>query len=289
MLTSITKLLFQLSLSLALPSIVAAQLQVASSIPPQATLVTKLGGDMVNVTTVLRSGANPHTYEPTPGQIRQLRSVAIYFRTGMEFEEALLPKLRELNPQMEIVDLREGVDLLETECTHAHGDHHHHEHGSDPHIWLSAALLQKQVEHIANTLSIKLPEQKEKIVERQKNLNAELAVIHSELSEKLADLRGRRIYVYHPAFAYFCRDYGLTQVAVELGGKEATPRHLQSLMEKARAEGVRIIFAQPQYNPRTARILAESIGAQVLLVDDLAEDPIANLRAIAGKFALKKQ
>lgn len=266
-----------------------AQLQVASSIPPQATLLKKLGGEAVEVVTVLKSGANPHTYEPTPGQIRQLRTVDIYFKTGMEFEEALLPKLKKLHPQMEVVDLREGLDLLEMECTHSHGDHHHHEHGVDQHIWLSAPLLQKQVERMASVLSAKLPEQQKQISERQALLNADLVTVHTDLSEKLAALRGKSIYVYHPAFAYLCRDYGMKQVAVELGGKEATPRHLQSLIEQARADGVRVIFAQPQYNPRTAQILAESLGAQVLLIDDLAKDPISNLREIARLLAQKEE
>lgn len=266
-------------------SVLAEPLRVAVSIPPHANLVERLGGVSVSVTTVLRPGANPHTYEPTPGTVQQLRYATLYFRTGMEFEEGLLPKLIKINPHLKIVDLRHGLDLLEVSCPHGHD--HHHDHGTDPHIWLSPLLLEKQVETISDTLVDHLPDNQETIRTQQAVLAEAIAKIHAELTERLASARGQKIYVYHPAFAYFCRDFDLIQVPVELGGKEVTPRHLQALIEQAKADNVRVIFAQPQYSPRTVQVLAEALNADVLLIDDLAEDPVANLRKLADQFMAK--
>jgi zinc transport system substrate-binding protein len=105
-----------------------------------------------------------------------------------------------------------------------------------------------------------------------------------EIKTTLAPLTERRFYVFHPAFGYFARAFELQQVAVEIAGKEPSARQLAELIERARAEGVRVIFVQPQFSQRSAQAVAEAIGGAVVTIDPLAHDYIGNLREVARQL-----
>jgi zinc transport system substrate-binding protein len=115
-----------------------------------------------------------------------------------------------------------------------------------------------------------------------------LAVFESELKEldgrihqELSRYSGRTFYVFHPAFGYFARAYGLRQVAVEQDGKSPTSKHLAALIEQAKAEQVRLILVQPEFPKESAAAVADAIGGAVATVNPLAEDYIANMERIA--------
>jgi zinc transport system substrate-binding protein len=107
--------------------------------------------------------------------------------------------------------------------------------------------------------------------------------LDARLRESLAPLKGRDFFVYHPAFGYFADAYGLRQIPVEIEGKEPTARQLARLIDRARAEGVRVIFVQPQFSAKSAQAIATAIGGSVIPLDDLAKDYLANLAAMAEK------
>jgi zinc transport system substrate-binding protein len=92
--------------------------------------------------------------------------------------------------------------------------------------------------------------------------------------------------VYHPAFGYFLDEFGIIQEAVETGGKEPTPRQLGRLIEKARAEKVKVIFVQAQFPAESARTAAAAAGAELVSLDPLAPDWLANI-SVMGE-ALKR-
>jgi len=93
-----------------------------------------------------------------------------------------------------------------------------------------------------------------------------------------------RFMVFHPSWGYFARDYGLEQVAVEIEGKEPKPNQLRKLIEKARAENIHVIFAQPQFSTKSAKLLAGEIGGEVVMIDNLAENWRQNMREVAEKL-----
>ena len=110
---------------------------------------------------------------------------------------------------------------------------------------------------------------------------SELDTLDNQLAEKLAFMKGHRFYVYHGAFAYFAQAYGLKQEAIELGGKRPEPKRLTELVAKAKKDGVKLIFVQPQFDQSSAKSLADSIGGQVLEIDPLEQDVFGNLKRIA--------
>jgi zinc transport system substrate-binding protein len=105
----------------------------------------------------------------------------------------------------------------------------------------------------------------------------------------LAPYRGRAFLVFHPGFGYFADAYGLKEEAVEAGGRSPGPKQFRALVEKAKAEGIKTVFVQPQYDPHSARAVAEAIGGEVVPMNGLAKDVLADLEDIAEKVKRSMQ
>jgi len=175
---------------------------------------------------------------------------------------------------------------------HAHDDHdghHDHDHGEfDPHVWLAPLLLEVQATKIATTLKEMDPDNAATYDANLKKLVADLYDLDFELAERLAPLKGGKIYVFHASFGYFAEAYGMKQVSVEMGGKSPSAKRVIELIEQAKEDKVKIIFVQPQFSQRSAKKIASEIGASVVPIDPLAKDVLANLREI-GKAVASSQ
>jgi zinc transport system substrate-binding protein len=89
---------------------------------------------------------------------------------------------------------------------------------------------------------------------------------------------------FHPSWGNFADAYGLVQVPIEIEGKDPKPAHLKELIEHAREKGINVIFVQPQFSTKNAKLVACEIDGQVVFADPLAADWLANLRQVADKF-----
>ncbi|NRB72767.1 MAG: zinc ABC transporter substrate-binding protein [Verrucomicrobiales bacterium] len=175
---------------------------------------------------------------------------------------------------------------------HDHG-HHGHDHGDgelDPHVWLSPAHLVEQIRTIQAEVEplFETEEAKSTIQENSRKLVQQLRDTDRELAEKLAPFRDQSFYVYHGAFGYFADAYGLSQVPVELSGRTPEPRQIAAMIDKAKEEGVSVIFVQPQFDQSSAKAIAESIGGIVVPIDPLKKDVISNLKHIASEITASK-
>jgi len=278
-----TRLFFFFLLSSFLNSPVKAdtlnKTSVFVSILPQVFFVEKIGGDRVEVDVLVQPGQSPHTYAPSPRQMGKLAKAKVYFRIGVPFENAFIPKIESSLPHLLIVDTRQGISLEKIE---EHGEEGH-DHGEelDPHIWLDPQLAKKQAEIIKNTLIQLDPEGRTLYENNFTIFSAELDALHERLSKALAPFRGKSFFVFHPAFGYFARAYGLKQIAVETGGTAPSARHLTGLIQSARQNDVKILFVQPQFSKKSAQTVAQAIGGTVVSLDPLAEDYFANMNSIA--------
>jgi zinc transport system substrate-binding protein len=258
------------------------------SIPPQAWLVRQIGGDRVAVEVMLPPGVGPHNYEPTARQIVQLGQADVYFRIGVPFEQTLLAKTHEAIGNINVVDFRNGITLrpMETfaDAEHEHAGHDHHDHGpADPHTWMSPELLMIQARTAADELIRLDPPGAEAYRANLAKTLATLQALNEDLAKTLAPVRGREMFVYHPAYGYFADAYGLIQKPIEIEGKSPTARELGILIDQARKVGATVIFAQPQDAGPGAAKAAQAISGRVVMLDPLAEDVPANLRSIATK------
>jgi zinc transport system substrate-binding protein len=256
--------------------------KITVSILPQEYFVKRIGGDLVNVTTLVQPGYSPATYAPTPKQMAGLATSTIYFRIGVPFENTLIPKLTRLIPQLTIVDQRQDIDMLPLKESHI--EHDEHQGDLDPHTWLDPKLALKQSIIIRDTLIRFDPQGAPEYNNNFASLAQDLKNLDSHLQKALKPFAGSSIYVFHPAYGYFCRAYDLTQKAINPSGKEPGARYLARLIEQANNENVQIIFVQPQFSDKAARTIAQSIGGNVVAIDPLAKDYLANMQSIARQL-----
>ncbi|HBI14074.1 MAG TPA: ABC transporter substrate-binding protein [Desulfobulbaceae bacterium] len=259
------------------------QLQIFVSILPEEFLAARVGGNRVQVETLVQSGHNPHTYAPTPRQMARLAKAQIYFRIGVPFEAPLIAKLQRTVPDLKIVDLQEGIDLLP--LAESGEEHHDHAGELDPHTWLDPNLALAQAQRMHSTLVTLDPEGREDYDRNLARLTDDLHEIDRTVRTILQPLAGQTIYVFHPSYGYFCKAYNLKQKAINVLGKETGAQHLARLIEEAKRDKVRVIFVQPQFSEKTAEAIARSIGGRVVALDPLSRDYLANLKTIALQIA----
>lgn len=261
-----------------------SRLGVVVTILPQAEFVENVGGDRVKVTVMVPPGASPHTYEPKPAQLKALAEATLYAKvgSGVEFELVWMEKLLATNKEMLVVDCSEGVELREVVVEDEHEDEHHG--AMDPHIWMSPANARIMVQNICDGLVEVDPGNRRYYEQNRDVYLGQLAEIDREIRDGLAAVKNRQFMVYHPAFGYFAREYNLTMIPLEVGGKEPTAAGLTSLIEQAKAYDIRVIFAEPQFDPKSAGVIAEAIGGEVVLIDPLARDYTGNLRLILSQM-----
>jgi zinc transport system substrate-binding protein len=270
------------------------------SVLPQKFFVQQISKDFIDVAVMVQPGASPATYEPKPSQMAELAASSIYFSIGVPFENAWLDRISGVNPKMKLIRTEEGIDRLAMAEHHHEGEEHHddqqtageikekhegiQENGLDPHIWLSPPLVKKQAETIAAALTSEYPEQAAFF---QQNLTAFLADIdrlNDELHRTLAEKKGMQFMVFHPSWGYFAKEYGLEQIAIEIEGKNPKPAQLQELIEYARENAVTVVFAQPQFSTKSAKLIAREIGGEVIFIDPLAEDWLNNMKQVAASL-----
>ena len=272
------------------------QLTAAVSIPPQAFLVERIGGEHIRVVTVMGPGANPHSYLPTDREISEVMRARVYFRIGVPFENGKWFETVKRSRRLNIVDMREGLTLREM-ASHAgtHGNtvgkagHVHSaacDHGGlDPHVWLAPGLLRRQATTVLVTLQEIAPDRAADFQKNFDKLTGELDALDTEIRAILEPFRGADLYVYHPSWGYFCDAYGLRQHAVEVEGKEPSDAELTRIQDQARKAQAKVLFVQPQIEGRSAKALAKLLGAEVRVLDPLAYDVIASLRNAAKAIA----
>ena len=255
------------------------------SIPPQAWLVKRLAGEAVEVQTLLTPGANPHTFEPGARQVKKLADASLYLTLGMPFETLLAGRAGKLNPALKVVGMDAGI--VKT-GTHGHDRHSGDDGcaaGGDPHIWLSPRLFCAMASNTVAALEPVLPQRREALAANLRATVAEICETDRAVRDAVRKLTVKTWVTYHPSWSYFSADYGLSLLVIEEDGKAPAARHLAGVIGQARAAGVKVVFAEPQYDKRPAQTLADQVGARLEMIDPLREDWAALMRDVAAKLA----
>jgi zinc transport system substrate-binding protein len=276
--------------SASVPDIKEDILRVTVSIPPQAYFVERIGGELVDVNVMVGPGEEAHTYEPLPEQMRDLDNSQVFFSIGIEYENAWIPKFRDINPDLQIVDSSTGIQRVITNVAHTHeddeeeiGDSHHEE--PDPHVWLSPANGKIIAKNIFQALESLSPENSQIFKKNYDVLIADIEALDASITQILSSAAQRTFMVFHPAWGYFASQYNLEQIAVQIGGQDPSPAELADLVKIAQTENIRVIFIQPTFSTASIHALSQEINAEIVSLDPLAEDWLANLEAVASAFA----
>jgi len=248
------------------------------TVPPQAFLVQRIGGEAVEVHTMVGKGQDPHTFEPTPRQAAALAGASLFFTVDIPFEKQLAAKVTASNRNLKIVDSTKGIVRLQLTEPDQHKTHGNE---ADPHLWLATNNLRIMADNMTAAMVTAMPERKEALYKNLASLQREISNLDKRLATTLAPHRGKTFYVFHPAFGYFADAYGLKQKAVEISGKSPTPRQLTALIRQAREDRVRTIFVQPQFDSKSANTVAQAINGAVVPIDPLDQEVLRNLATIA--------
>jgi zinc transport system substrate-binding protein len=244
----------------------AVKVKVAVSIAPLSDLAQQVGGEHVTVTTLVPPAASPHTYEPTPAQVREVAEASVLALIGLGFEfwaEDVIESAA--NPDLIVVYTSEGIEVI-----HDEHEHEGYEIGN-PHVWLDPRNAMVQVGHLRDALIEADPAHRTEYEANAGAYLAQLEALDEEIAAQVATWSHQEFIAFHPSWLYFAQRYGLVQVAVveRTPGKEPSPAELAEIIETARRIGARAIFAEPQFSPKATDTIAAESGAQVLFLNPL--------------------
>ena len=252
---------------------------VLVSILPQKTFVEKIAGDDFEVSILIPHGANPATYSILPAQMAEISDASIWFRIGyVGFELSWADKIIQANPEMKVVDLSKGLDLIAARKNESTGELT----GVDPHIWLSPTLVKKMVRSIRDELIALRPDRSEAYNLAYQQFIKEIDETDLQVKQMLKGFEGRKFITFHPSLSYFAREYGLEQFSFQQMGKEPTPSQVANLVNTARADNIKVIYIQSDFDRENARMFAQEIGGEIIQVWPLNPEWGQNLITMAG-------
>jgi len=241
---------------------------VVVSIPPLAYFAERIAGPDLHISTLVPPGTDPHHFEPAMLQLLDLNRAAIYLEMGhprLEFETMLRKRHFEDYPNLEVLRLTDSLPLTV----------------EDPHAWTSPRLAKKMAQTIAERLTSLSPANSEFEI-RLETLLTEIDALDRKFRQ-WSNQPGatRAFFSHHDAWGYFARDYDLTQTALLVDHAEPSAARLARVIAKGRRENVRVVLVQPGFSEESARTVAEEIGAQVVTVDPLGSDWLAEMNQLA--------
>ena len=254
------------------------KIPVTASIVPLADFCRQLGGERLDVQVLIPPGASPHAFEPPPSVMAKAFQARVLVYVGAGLEPWASKIVQSRNPgKVAVVEAAQGILLIREVGAHAEEESkagQEHEAGN-PHIWLDPVLAQDICHRLAATFTQVDPEHRAFYEARLQSYLTELRALDREIRKHVQTWRLKEFISFHPAFSYFARRYGLQEAGVlELApGREPTPRHLQEIVVAIRRYHIRVVFAEPQLNPRVAEVIAREAGVKVLMLDPIGGRP----------------
>jgi ABC-type Zn uptake system ZnuABC Zn-binding protein ZnuA len=248
------------------------RLRVVTTSSVFADLVANAGGDRVTVTSLVPRGADVHTYQASPQDLRSAASADLFVMNGLGLDDWLEKTISSVSTGAPIVRL--GVDLPgvvllpgDTLAT------------QNPHLWMDVANGTLYARRIADALVTADPDHAAEIQASTDAYVGRLADLDAWTREQVATVppANRKLVLFHDALPYFARAYGLTivGVAVEAPGQDPSAGEIADLVDAIRAAGVRAIFSEDQFPTALVDRIAAETGARVVanLYDDTLGDP----------------
>lgn len=260
---------------------------VSVSILPQKYIVEQIAGNLLQVNVLVPPGSSPHNYEVLPSQMKDLSKSKLWLQIGLlTFEDVWKEKMAEINKDLHIVNCSDGILPLAGDDHHEEG--HEHEGAFDPHVWLAPAEVKSIAQNTLETLTKSFPEHAPEFEKNYSLFILKVDSLSAQIEQKLAPLKNRNILIFHPALAYYARQFKLEQTPLELDGKEPSPKHMKDIVDLARAKNIRVIFIQKEFDSENALQLSREIGGEVVIIDPLDYNWEKQMLDITEKIAAQK-
>jgi zinc transport system substrate-binding protein len=257
------------------------KLKVATSIFPIYDITKNIASDRADVFFVIPVGANPHTYEPVPAEIKRLKNVRLAIAVHEEFDGWLSDYLPE---QAVLQFLKEEEHKRGQEKEHKreskNAEKHEHgqgaEHDENPHIWLTVKGAEGLAERICGYLTDADPKNANYYNKNLQSYLQKLEDLDNRIAAIFAAVKNRKFIQWHPAWNFFAEDYGLEIIgSIEKGhGHEPSIKEFKALIDKAKREKVKVVVLGLNIESKATETLAREIDGIVVRLDSIGDPAI---------------
>lgn len=264
MLTRCAALAMLLLAGLATPACAQEPLKAVATFSILADFVRNVGGERVEVKSLVPPDGDAHVYAPTPADAKTLADAAIVFTNGLGFEGWIARLVKSSATRATVVAATAGIKPLRAVDAHGHG----HGHGAgDPHAWQSVANAKVYVANIRDALVAKDPAGRAVYEANAAAYVAKLDALDRELREAIARIppERRRIITTHDAFGYFRAAYGVDFIAPQgvSTDSEASARDVARIITQIRRQNIPAVFLENVSDPRLLKRIAGETGAKI--------------------------
>ncbi|WP_067701150.1 MULTISPECIES: zinc ABC transporter substrate-binding protein ZnuA [unclassified Erwinia] len=267
--------------SLTLP----AQAAVVASVKPLGFIAAAIADGVTPVQVLLPDGASEHDYALRPSDVKRLRSADLVVWVGPEME-AFMPKAVGQLPAGKSIELAalpavkpllirgaDDDDSGHEEGSQAHEESgHSHHHGEyNMHLWMSPEIARQSAVAIHAKLLELMPQSRDKLDANLQHFEAELATADSQIQSQLAPVKGKGYFVFHDAYSYFEKHFGLTQTGHFTVNPEIQPgaQRLHQIRTELVERKAVCVFAEPQFRPAVIEAVARGTDVRSGTLDPL--------------------
>ncbi|URW93781.1 zinc ABC transporter substrate-binding protein ZnuA [Pantoea agglomerans] len=275
---------FSVTASLTLP----VQANVVASLKPVGFIAAAIADGVTPVDVLLPDGASEHDYSLRPSDAKRLKNADLVVWVGPEMEAFMAKSAAELPAQKNLAMVNiDGVKPLlisggEDEDEHTaekseeqDADAHHHHHGEfNMHLWLSPEIARKTAVAIHGKLLELMPQDKAKLDANLQQFEVALADTDKRVSAQLAPVRNKGYFVFHDAYTYFEKQYGLSPTGHFTVNPEIQPgaQRLHQIRTQLVEQKAVCVFAEPQFRPAVIDAVARGTQVRKGTLDPLGTD-----------------
>jgi zinc/manganese transport system substrate-binding protein len=248
----------------ATPALAQEKLKAVATFSILADLVKNVGGDRVEVISLVPPNGDAHVYSPTPADAKKLADAQIVFTNGLGFEGWIARLVKSSATKANVIVATKGIKPLKSAGAHDHG---HSQDAGDPHAWQSVANAKLYVANIRDALAAKDPANKGVYEANAAAYLGKLDAVDKEVREAIARIPAerRRIITTHDAFGYFRAAYGVEFIAPQgvSTDSEASARDVARIITQIKKQKIPAVFLENVSDPRLLKQIADETGAKV--------------------------
>jgi ABC-type Zn uptake system ZnuABC Zn-binding protein ZnuA len=231
---------------------------ILTSNHPLKLILQEIAATRIKVECLVPPSVSPHTFQPKPSDITKIEKSALFFYTSDLLDHWIS---KSIENKISVFDLLPNSKKLKFE------------EGTieDPHFWTDPTAVISIVDTLANIIANFDPQNRNYYLAKADLLKIKLTQLDRNIDSMLTPIKGKSVFLFHPSFRYFLLRYGLKYggSVEEIPGAEPTPNYLSELIKRIRESGAKAIFSEPQLNPSSAKVLAETANVKVYEIDPL--------------------
>ncbi len=253
----------------AIPLGASEKIQVVATTSILGDIVQNVGGDRIELTTLMAIGEDPHSFVPTPADTAAVHDADVVFANGLGLEASLEEMLESAGGKAARVYVSDGLEVLALAESHeGEVDRHGHDE-ADPHVWFSVPNVIVWVKEIERTLSSLDPAGTGNYEKNAEAYIDELEELDTWVQEQVAQIpeANRKLVTNHPIFGYFAHRYGLEQLGAVFPlspSSEPSAQDIAALEDIILEYGVPAVFSESTVNPKLVQQVAEDTAVELI-------------------------